>query len=340
MNALVLIYNVAYRYTTQFISLLLIGLLSCTKEEPQVTISVAMQTYLDEIVSAMQANSINRKRIDWPNFKIKVNAQAQGAQTKAELYPAIELALTLLGDNHSSYVPAVGGIQLFGIRTVKCIDGPAAAVPTVSTIGYLKVPATGTVDAKGVQTGLFGASYAQALQDAIKAADKEGLQGWIVDLRGNLGGDSWAMLAGVGPILGEGLVGYFVDADSTYSAWSYEQGKAITSKSATIYSVSTPYILRKANPKVAVLTDQVTASAAEVIAVAFKGRANTRSFGNPTCGLSTANISGRLSDGAVLSLAVSKMADRTRTVYGQTVLPDEQALSQTAVDKAVEWLRQ
>lgn len=321
-----------------FIYLALIGLLSCTKEKLPATTSVAAQTYLDEIVNAMQAFSINRKTIDWTDFKQKVSAKAQGAQTKEDLYPAIDLALTLLADNHSSYVPAAGGIQLIGTRTIRCTDVLAMAVPATATIGYLKVPASGGYDAKGAAYGLMGVAYSQALQDAIKAADKDDLQGWIVDLRGNVGGDSWAMLAGVGPILGEGIAGYFVDPDAVYAAWSYNNGQVALNNGAPIYSLPTPYVLRKANPKVAVLTDQYTASAAEAIAIAFKGRPNTRSFGNPTCGLSTGNQAGRLSDGAVLSLAASKMVDRTKTVYGQAVQPDEQLLSQSAVSKAIDWL--
>jgi len=321
-----------------FICLSLVGLLSCTKEKLPATTSVAIQTYLDEILTAMEGFSVNRKTIDWPSFKQAVTAKALGSQTKEDLYPAIDLALTMLADNHSSYVPAVGGIRLVGTRTIQCTDVTGAFVPATANIGYLKVPASGSYDEKGVAYGLMGVTYSQAIQDAIKAADRDGLQGWIVDLRGNLGGDSWAMLAGVGPILGEGLAGYFVDPDAVYSAWSYENGKVTLNNGSPIYSISTPYTLRKTNPKVAVLTDKFTASAAEATAIAFKGRPNTRSFGNPTCGLSTGNQFGRLSDGAVLGIAASKMADRTKTVYGQAVQPDELQASLPAVEKAIDWL--
>ena len=56
--------------------------------------------------------------------------------------------------------------------------------------------------------------------------------------------------------------------------------------------------------------------------IAFRGRPDARSFGQPTRGLSTANASFQLSDGALLILTVSTMADRTGLLYGTRVAPD------------------
>src|SRR5687768_15484425 len=79
----------------------------------------------------------------------------------------------------------------------------------------------------------------------------------------------------------------------------------------------------KPNPKVAVLVDNGVASSGEATFIAFRKRANTRSFGVATCGLSTANRGFVLSDGALLNLTVSVMADRAKTKYGDQVQPDE-----------------
>src|SRR4051812_15802719 len=48
------------------------------------------------------------------------------------------------------------------------------------------------------------------IQQQIKELETHAPCGWIVDIRGNRGGSMWPMLAGVGPILGEGLVGEFI----------------------------------------------------------------------------------------------------------------------------------
>jgi C-terminal processing protease CtpA/Prc len=89
-----------------------------------------------------------------------------------------------------------------------------------------------------------------------------------------------------------------------------------------------------------VLTDRAVASSGEAVVVAFRARPNTRSFGSPTCGLSTANQGFRLSDGATLALTVAVMADRTRAPYGLSLAPDEPVSGDAeVVQGAIDWLR-
>lgn len=309
----------------------LYGLASCHKEANPVATSQAVQTYLDQLISEMEQYSINRKTIDWTSFKQQVTNKAQGAQTIADTYPAIELALTLLADNHSSYTTSTGAV-LIGSRTIHCTDGTPTAVPANSKIGYVKITAfSGSDDA--------ATNFAQSVQNAIKQADTDSIKGWIVDLRGNTGGNMWPMLAGIGPILGDGIAGYFITPDGAITSWGYQNGSSILGQAVAV-SLTNPYVLRSPTPKVAVLTSQVTASSGEAIAISFKTRPNTRSFGSPTCGLSTANATKVLSDGAVLNLTQGAMADRTKTLYGKQVQPDEVLYSAEAVDKAMAWILQ
>jgi C-terminal processing protease CtpA/Prc len=86
-------------------------------------------------------------------------------------------------------------------------------------------------------------------------------------------------------------------------------------------------VLRRPRPPVAVLTGQLTAGSGEAVAIAFRAGPDTRSFGAPASGVSTAvstaNAGFRLSDGAVLNLTVATMGDRTGRLYGAAVPPDE-----------------
>jgi C-terminal processing protease CtpA/Prc len=83
-----------------------------------------------------------------------------------------------------------------------------------------------------------------------------------------------------------------------------------------------PYRLRQATPPIAVLTDTWTASASEAVAIAFRGNPNTRSFGQRTRGLTTANGSLKLSDGAFIVLAQAIEADRNGLLYEDGLTPD------------------
>jgi carboxyl-terminal processing protease len=89
-----------------------------------------------------------------------------------------------------------------------------------------------------------------------------------------------------------------------------------------------------------VLSDNRIASSGEATLIAFRLRPNTRSFGQPTCGLSTANGTYQLSDGATLVLTTALMADRAKTPFGDSIPPDEVIgdANQT-IQRAIEWLQ-
>ena len=177
------------------------------------------------------------------------------------------------------------------------------------------------------------------IQRAIMAADTADVIGWMIDVRGNRGRNMWPMVAGVGPLLGEGVTGYFIDPTGVESAWEYRDG-ASWDGGVVQQRVDAPYRPRRNGQRVAVLSDNATSSSGEATVIAFKGRSNTRFFGTPTCGLPTAIENYPMSDGASLNLTVSVMADRTRTKYGFSVAPDELIPNSPAVvERAIAWLR-
>lgn len=279
----------------------------------------------------MENRSIHRKTIDWSGFKSRVYEKAGDAQTVAETYEAIDEALTILGDNHSLLRTSDGAV-LYGVRKKKCEVESIPPVSVPDNIGYIKITSF-------VGGGEKAADFAEELQNQIRAADSPSLVGWIVDLRGNTGGNMWPMLAGVSPILGEDTVGYFQSVNQQFSPWEIRDGSSYGGNSlATL--VPQPYTLINPEPKVAVLLDNGVMSSGEATAIAFVGRENTRSFGSPTCGASTGNVTNELSDGSVLILTVSYMADRNQKVYGIPVEPDEVVEPEEVVQRAVEWLTQ
>ena len=73
---------------------------------------------------------------------------------------------------------------------------------------------------------------------------------------------------------------------------------------------------------VAVLTSRETASAAEAVAIAFIGRASTRSFGTPSFGVPTANSTYELHDRSALALTTAVGIDRIGNEYAHPLDPD------------------
>ena len=149
----------------------------------------------------------------------------------------------------------------------------------------------------------------------------------------------WPMVAGIGPIVGSGPLGYFIDSYSRSSVWTYSNG-ASSIDGNNLTTVTTPYKLLNPNPKVAVLIDGLTASSGEAVAISFEGRPNTKFFGvSPSCGLATSNQPFSLSDGAQLYLTTAIDADRNNVKYGNSITPDVlSTTSANAVTAAISWL--
>ena len=176
---------------------------------PSGTISPQVSAYLEQLIGLMQANSINRKIIDWSRFRVEVLAAAGAAQTVPDAYDAVRVALRLLADGHSFYRTTGGTVIFVPLRT--CVSGAGASRPTLPTsIAYVRVGSfSGSV--------AEAAAFANRIQNDIIAEDREGIAGWMVDLRGNGGGNMWPMIAGLGAVIGEDVLGFFIDPDGVES---------------------------------------------------------------------------------------------------------------------------
>jgi len=274
-------------------------------------ISAEASAYLNEALDIIQKNSIYRESMDWDALRKSTFEVAQYAQTPADTYGAIRFALGLLGDHHSSlYTPD----EFNQTAQMTASDNPAPR-------GKLLLEKIGFIAMEGFM-GYGGDEYVANAQQVIRDIDAQNPCGWIVDLRENHGGNMFPMLAGIGPILGEGDVGAFVDTYGNKEVWSYRNGQAMLNDRVQI-QVNEPYKLKVSLPPVAVLTGVNTASSGESITIAFRGRPDTRSFGVFTAGLTTGNTPIRLSDGAVINLATGVEADRTGQIYRDRIYPDE-----------------
>ena len=107
--------------------------------------------------------------------------------------------------------------------------------------------------------------------------------------------------------------------------WTYANG-VIREGDLDTVRVDAPYRLSHPDAPVAVLTSGLTASAAEAAAIAFRGRAGARSFGEPTLGIPTFNTRRTMPDGSFLDVMTNVDVDRSGTPYDGPV-PIDQAIT-------------
>ena len=191
----------------------------------------------------------------------------------------------------------------------------AAGSALAGQVGYLEVP--GLVGDPGTQT-----TFAQQTQALLGSLDGAARCGWVIDLRKNKGGYIAAMLAGIAPLVGPSPLVASVRADGSRLAWTYSDGDLRQGNQSALRFSPSPALPSGARP-VAVLTSALTASAAEATALAFKGRAKARVFGEPTFGLTSYTALSVLHDGASVTVTNALDVDAAGRTYDGPVPPDE-----------------
>jgi hypothetical protein len=296
------------------------------------------RSYLRNALDIIEQRSIYGSETDWPALREQVDAIAAGSRSTEDTYPAVRFALGKLGDNHSSLFTPQRAREL----TTAGPDStnlprwePASGTILDGRVGYVVVPSfEGTDPARMTQ-------YVDELHALIARLDSESLCGWIVDLRRNHGGNVFAMLAGIGPILGEGDAGGGIAADGTDVVRSYHMGR-----SGRATASGKGYTLLKPMPPVAVLLGPDTASSGEALALGFVGRPATTTLGQPSAGKTSGNVPIPLEDGAILNLAATRMMDRDGNAYSGPISPDVRVVDNgstepaknTVVREALNWL--
>jgi hypothetical protein len=283
--------------------------------------SPAASRYIAYALSVIEEHAFVRAELDWPAYRAAVMRQARGAVTPADGYLALRYALGALGDGHSHFMTA----EQMEALAESPVENARTSRPPVEPRGELLAGSVGYLRLPGIAGGshMDRVEFAERLQDLIAELDARAACGWIVDLRDNSGGNLWPMLVGLGPLLGDGNAGVSVRPNGERRRFWYDGGRAGLGDYVQLRVRGEPYRLRRADAPVAVVTDEETASAAEIIAAAFAARPPARSFGEATRGATTGTRTFPLIDGAALILAVASTSDRHGRIHTGPIRPDE-----------------
>jgi carboxyl-terminal processing protease len=165
------------------------------------------QRYADIAVDRM-ADGLAADPAAVAEVRAEVDAEVADARSYAATYPALTAATKRLGGDHSAFLkPQEAAVDFRGAPRESGGAEPRPTVTTADGITTIVVPTLVGGDDASHQR--YVDAGAQALVDAAPATTR----GWVVDLRGNHGGDMWPMLAALSPLLDEGQVMSFQYAD-------------------------------------------------------------------------------------------------------------------------------
>lgn len=291
---------------------------------------------LDNGLIEIRRRAMNRSQVEWDFIAAQATADAVHAHRTRELLPGISLVLKALGDGHSwATVLDDGGRMKIGsaakpppfVLPDHRSQVPAGERPVV----LLRMTPLGSVSPDDADA--YAAATRQALDDGVRG----GACAYVIDLRAHTGGNMWPGLAGLGPLLGPRAVGAFKPGPE----WVVTKD-GVTLGGQLAASATQPGLSldRLEDAPVALLLGPRTASSGEAIGIAFAGRANTRSFGSKTRGLTTVNQMVNLGDGLRAFVTNGVMLDRNGNSYPTGLHPDVEVNSQDDAEvTAFSWAR-
>ncbi len=280
--------------------------------------SAEAKKYLKKVFRYIKKHYVHKDEVELGKIREEAFQLAKGAETTYDCYPIVRNSLSKMKATQSYLVEPgkSNNIKMEGkVGNTLRIPQPSGRM-IQKQYAYISLPFLTSGDEDRM------IAFADSIQAVIKKLDTQSPKGWILDLRRNSGSNYWPMMAGIGPILGEGVCGYFINAKGKKTKWNYENGAAGAGARKNAKLSVPSYSVRNIQTPIAVLTSTRTSKAGEILTVAFKGKNNTKVFGEPTMGLTTLYRHFKLKDGSVLVLSTSKYADRTGKEYVKKIQPD------------------
>lgn len=301
-------------------------------QEPSHVKAFDPQQRLSEALDTVRAQAYRRDSVDWASVERRLREEASGATDAADMLRVYALLLDSLGDGHSFVQADPALVDAYKTRHGEAFDAFKTPKPQTSTFlmrNQLQARTLTLPNGAGVEMvavpkvfggGQNGVTYATALFGQIADASERSC-GYVLDLRGNVGGNVWPMKAGLSALLGEP----YLDSDPFAR---FEEGAFIVNegeyKDMTMTAAENWRLIPAlAEVPTAVLIDDGVSSSGEGVSIAFKGRPNTRFFGQTTFGVASVNTGLMLADGVNLVVTTDMMKDRNGQAYPTGIAPDE-----------------
>lgn len=280
---------------------------------------------LDTAATRARQVSLYRREINWDSLHRAMHALADKAQSLDDIKPALQAMINGLRDMHGKVLVAGTYEQIAGFTDWAHVRNPdtrpretlAWNVINDSSmrfsyqlldkkIAYLKIA--------GIPPNADPLAEAKKIRAGVVALSQSDPSGWIVDLRYNGGGNMNPMVSGLATLIGDGPAGKLVDLDmAEVFDWRIAEGQFVFGGATNTRLANEPMF--KGHPKVAVLLSRYTVSSGELLATSFKGRPQTKFFGEASGGYTTSNGWEVINNKIILAISTAIYADRNGNAY-------------------------
>lgn len=159
----------------------------------------------------------------------------------------------------------------------------------------------------------------------VEFIDRFPVCGWVIDLRNTevVGLDRF--IVALNPVLGEGIILTYGRPHGP-EEWSLHNGVLSINGEPWETQAGDGYTVHSPDAPLALLTSVTAGVSAAHLLVAFQGRSDTRSFGEPTGHRVLVWVRLDLPDGSTLDVPSGQVYDRTGTGHDERMEPDERIL--------------
>ena len=307
---------------------------------PTEDLRLGARVYLEEAFQAIEEQAYYAESVDWSALRAEVFERTAQVTDINELHIQIQYALGKLRDDHSHMMTPEMAQEYWTGESFMDFPEPWGELVD-GRYGYIWMGgfASGSQEVTD--------DYASRLQQEVIDLDRQAPCAWVVDLRENNGGDIYAMVAGLGEVIGDGLVMQAVNRHGeTDFQLHYRDGGAWVGDEVYAQAGDPGFSLSAPERPVLVLIGRGTRSSGEALSLAFRGDPYATLMGHETSGMTSSNSRIELSDGALLFVTSSLIMDPNGQVYGGTIQPDipfEQTSNSEELGtiplEALEWLQ-
>lgn len=270
------------------------------------------RSYVKKAIKIMDRSGLYATGDEWE--KAKKEALSANPVSIEEAHDVVKKALKVAGGKHSFLKEAEIEVE----EKTSEWEMPQVSITDScgKKIAVVKLPQFSGNHEEGLK-------YANTVIESVP----EDIEGFIIDLRGNGGGDMYPMISSVHRFISDGNILRF------------------RSRKRTMW-ITLDYVIQVTGIKklpaiecpVAILTDEGTGSSAEALLLCFRGLEKARVFGSPTAGYASSNRPYKMSDGSVMVLTEGCDVARTGEEFcDDPIEPDVN--TETPMEDCLIWFR-
>jgi carboxyl-terminal processing protease len=297
--------------------LLMVLLVTFADSEGQINKDI--KSVIDSTLLNAKRYAVNSKKVNWDTLSKQMHAYAENAQSVSDLKNSFEHLIVTLNDTQAKVTDSKTNVVIAHFPKYEDSEVSHIAETKLKTleykildhdVRYLQVPSLDH-DADLLKE-------ASAMRSIIDTLSKENASRWIIDLRGASGNNFKVLMAGLGPLLGEGLITSEIDRnEKILKMYEIHNGRLYEDQHLVAHFAHTADLNLS---HVAVLVDETTSDAGEVLALVLKGRKQAKVFGSPTSG--NVRIVKEVKAGeAAFSFSTGYFQDRRGSIYRDNVFP-------------------